>query len=55
MKNVLDIIAAFFPKVVNDHKITEAFIFNGELNITSVWELSNEQYAEMEKIALGYD
>ena len=48
MKNVLDIIAANFPKIVAEYKVTEAFIFNGEFYIASEYEISNETYLAME-------
>lgn len=47
MKNVLEIIAAQYPAIVAEYKITEAFVVNGDLHITSIWDIDSDTYRAM--------
>lgn len=44
--NVLNQISEQLKK---DYKITEAFIYNNELYITSIWQITFETFAELEQ------
>lgn len=53
MKNIMNETKAIFPKMVEDYKITESFIFNNELHITCEYDLSMENFLFMEESLLA--